>query len=155
MLEHEFLLQMSMMLDKKLEPIKTDIRDVKADVETLKADMHEMDVRLTESIHELDARLTGELAEVRADMHEMDVRLTESMHEMDDISLRADIRNINISLENEVMPRLQNIESCYLSTYKRYVDGIKQIDAIQADVDVMKIVMADHSEKIQGILKLA
>ncbi len=31
-----------------------------------------------------------------------------------------DVKVINLTLENDILPRLQNIESCYTSTYKRY-----------------------------------
>ena len=30
------------------------------------------------------------------------------------------IKLINLKLENDILPRLQTIEDCYLSTYKRY-----------------------------------
>jgi len=33
--------------------------------------------------------------------------------------IKDDVRDINLTLENNVLPRLQNIESCYISTYRR------------------------------------
>lgn len=33
------------------------------------------------------------------------------------------LTNIELTLENNILPRLQNIESCYTSTYKRYQSG--------------------------------
>ncbi len=63
--------------------------------------------------------------------------------------IKNDIRDMNLTLENDVLPRIQNIESCYTSTYKRYQSGINQIEAMQADIDVMKKVIVEHSEKIQ------
>lgn len=30
------------------------------------------------------------------------------------------LTNIELTLENNILPRLQNIESCYTSTYERY-----------------------------------
>lgn len=60
-------------------------------------------------------------------------------------------KNIELLLENDVLPRLQNIESCYTSTYRRYVDGINQVEAMQADIDIIKKVIAEHSEKLQKI----
>ncbi len=67
------------------------------------------------------------------------------------ISIRADIRSINIRMENDILPRLQNIEDCYLSTYRRYQSGVNQIDAIQADVDVLKAVVTNHSGILQNM----
>lgn len=37
--------------------------------------------------------------------------------------LKIDIRDIKLTLENDMNQRLQNIESCYTSTYKRYQSG--------------------------------
>ena len=61
------------------------------------------------------------------------------------------LKRIELTQENEILPRLQNIESCYTSTYKRYQTGIEQIDAIQADIEVIKSVVREHSEKLQKI----
>lgn len=57
------------------------------------------------------------------------------------------LTNIELTLENNILPRLQNIESCYTSTYKRYQSGANQIEAMQMDIEVMKKVIAEHSRK--------
>ena len=64
-------------------------------------------------------------------------------------AVKDDVRDIHLTLENDLLPRLQNIESCYTSTYKRYQSGVNQIEAIQADIDVIKKIIIQHSEKIQ------
>lgn len=61
------------------------------------------------------------------------------------------LKKIELTQENEILPRLQNIEACYTSTYKRYQTGTEQIEAMQADIDVMKSVIREHSEKLQKI----
>lgn len=61
------------------------------------------------------------------------------------------LKKIELTQENDILPRLQNIESCYTSTYKRYQTGVEQIDAMQADIDVIKSVIREHSEKLQKI----
>ena len=62
-----------------------------------------------------------------------------------------DVRSINLTLENDVLPRLQNIEACYTSTFNRYKSGVSQIEAMQTDIDVMKSVIREHSEKLQKL----
>ena len=66
-------------------------------------------------------------------------------------------QSIELLLENNIIPRLQNIESCYTSTFRRYTNRTEQIDAIQSDVDILKRVVSEHSEKLQKIsfLRLA
>lgn len=60
-------------------------------------------------------------------------------------------KSIEITLENEILPRLQNIESCYTSTYSRYKNGVTQIDQLQADMEIVKKVLQEHSEKLKKI----
>lgn len=61
------------------------------------------------------------------------------------------LKKIELTQENDILPRLQNIEACYTSTFKRYQTGVEQIEGMQADIDVMKKVIAEHSEKLQRI----
>lgn len=65
--------------------------------------------------------------------------------------INNDIHFLKLQNENDILPRLQNIESCYTTTYNRYKNGISQIDAMQNDIDVMKKVVTEHSEKLQQI----
>ena len=65
--------------------------------------------------------------------------------------LKKDIQQTRIILENDILPRLQNIESCYTSTFNRYSSGINQIEAIQSDIEILKKVVTEHSEKLQKI----
>jgi len=61
------------------------------------------------------------------------------------------LKRIELTQENDILPRLQNIETCYTSTFKRYQSGIEQIEAMQADIDVIKQVVTEHSEKLQKL----
>lgn len=65
--------------------------------------------------------------------------------------MKNDLRDIKLILENDILPRLQNIESCYTTTYKRYQSGTNQIDAIAQDVDILKKVVREHSEKLDKV----
>lgn len=39
--------------------------------------------------------------------------------------LDTKIKLVQLLLENDVLPRLQNIEVCYTSIYRRYANGIE------------------------------
>lgn len=54
-------------------------------------------------------------------------------------------------LENNVLPRLNTIESCYMDTFSRYKDSADQMSALVEDVAMLKKVVAEHSEKLQAI----
>ena len=47
-------------------------------------------------------------------------------------------------LENNVIPRLNTIESCYTETYNRYRDYADKIEAVFVDVDLLKKVVSEH-----------
>ncbi len=67
------------------------------------------------------------------------------------IKVETRLKTVELKMENDISTRLCNIESCYLDTYKRYQAGSEQIEGLQADVDVMKSVLIEHSTKIQKI----
>ena len=136
MTNYELLLEMSNMMDRKLNPIKEDIRELKEDVAVLKEDV---------------AVLKEDVAVLKEDVAELkeDVSVLKEGYSR----LEKEVRDIRLTQENDVLPRLQNIESCYISTFKRYADGILRMDSLQSDMDVVKMVVTEHSEKIQNLQK--
>ena len=52
--------------------------------------------------------------------------------------VKTDIKNTRILIENDILPRLQNIEACYTSTYRRYSNGIEEMKALKSDMDIIK-----------------
>ena len=62
------------------------------------------------------------------------------------------LRRIEVDLlENNVIPRLNTIESCYTGTYNRYIVHADKMEAAFADIELLKKVVAEHSEKLQKI----
>lgn len=61
------------------------------------------------------------------------------------------LKNIEQTQENEILSRLQNIESCYTSTYDRYKDNVEDYEAIKQDIAMFKKVVTEHSDKLQKI----
>lgn len=61
------------------------------------------------------------------------------------------LRRIELTQENEILPRLQNIESCYTSTYERYKNSVADYEAMKQDISIIKQVVAEHSEKLQKL----
>ena len=60
-------------------------------------------------------------------------------------------KKMELTLENNILPRLQTIEDCYLSTFKRYQSGVGQIEKMQNDIDVIKTTITNHSEILQRL----
>lgn len=62
--------------------------------------------------------------------------------------IQDSITQMKITQENDILPRLQNIEACYTSTYSRYSNGIEQLDAMLQDIEILKKVVTEHSKKL-------
>ena len=65
--------------------------------------------------------------------------------------LQTDVHMINLKLENDIDGRLQNIESCYTSTYRRYADGIGDIAKMKDDIFALQAVVRRHGEQLAKI----
>lgn len=65
--------------------------------------------------------------------------------------LKEEIKQLKLQNENIIIPRLQNIENCYTSTYDRYKNSVEDYEAMKADIQIMKQVIQEHSEKSKKI----
>lgn len=66
-------------------------------------------------------------------------------------SLESGLHSVRLFQENIILPRLNTIESCYLDTFKRYQKNADKMEIVYNDVDLLKKVAADHSEKLQKL----
>lgn len=70
----------------------------------------------------------------------------------DDIQeIKTRLKNIELVQENKILPRLEEIESCYTSTYDRYKDNVETYETMKQDISIIKKVVAEHSEKLQKL----
>lgn len=60
-------------------------------------------------------------------------------------------KNIELFLENDILPRLQNIESCYTSTNRKCASSLEDMESLKADMNIVKKVITHHSEKLSKI----
>lgn len=68
------------------------------------------------------------------------------------VPIKNQLTHIEVDLlENNVLPRLDTIESCHVSTFNRYKDSVEKIDAMESDIGLLKKVVSDHSAKLQQI----
>ena len=95
----------------------------------------------------------GSLKSDMRDLKEDVIDLKEGLHTLDQRvrSVEQKQQFTNLTLENDVLPRLQTIEACYTSTYQRYADGIADMDSLKGDIAIVKKVVAEHSDRQQKI----
>ena len=66
--------------------------------------------------------------------------------------IESRIKRIEVDLlENNVIPRLNTIESCYTSTFDRYKDSVDDYESMKQDIAIIKKVVAEHSEELQKL----
>ena len=61
-------------------------------------------------------------------------------------------RRFALFQENEVLPRLRNIQECYVSTFRRYKDYSDRMEASFEDLTLVKEDVTEHSGKLNQIL---
>ncbi len=70
----------------------------------------------------------------------------------DDIkSIKAEQKRINIIIENEIRSDIKLLAENYMPAAHKYTKDSEKIAAMQADIDVLKSVVREHSEKLQKI----
>ena len=135
-LTNDDLLAISQLLDVKLkaeiQPIKNEIQNLKGEIQAVKTEIQAVKAELQAEIQAVRAELEAEIQAVRAD-------------------LQTQILQMKLFQENVMMPRLNTIEACYLSTYNRYKDSVEGYDALQADNALMKSIIMEHSDKLQKL----
>ena len=63
--------------------------------------------------------------------------------------LKNELQRVKLFQENIIMPRLNEIEVCYTSTYDRYKEHADRMERTYDDVAILKQVVTGHSEKLQ------
>lgn len=66
--------------------------------------------------------------------------------------LENDVKYIRVvQLENNVIPRLDRLEECYLDAAKGFRERAEQIDTMAEDIRVLTNVVTEHSEKLDKL----
>ncbi len=127
MTDHELLLAISGIMDKKLIPIENRL-------DAMQDEIHIMQ---------------GEIRNMQGEIRDMQGKIYSIQGEIRDI--QGEIHNIRLFQENVILPRLNTIESCYMDTYERYKSYADKIESVFADTELLKKVVSEHSEKLQKI----
>ncbi len=105
-----------------------------------------LDARLKPIEHELKV-LKAEVKDLKGEVKGLKAEVDGLKAEVD--TLKTEIHQIKLFQENIIMPRLNDIEVCYTSTYQRYKDHADRMEQTYEDVALLKKVVAGHSEMLQ------
>jgi len=133
--------EISGMLENMQNSLRTEIAETRDSLQS------SLRAEIAETRDSLQNSLRAEIAETRDSLQNS---LRAEIAETRD-SLQSQLTQINLTLEQNVVPRLNTIESCYVSTYERYSQGINQLESIQSDILVMKDVIMKHSTQLAKI----
>ena len=133
---NELLLAISDMMDQKLD-------SVYVRMDTME---NRLEAKIDAKINALDAKINALDAKIDAKINALDAKI-----DAVDERLSQGIRDINVTLENVVIPRINHIEQCYLDTSERYIKETGRINGLVADVQVIKSVVQNHSEQLRKI----
>lgn len=144
MSDNELLLAISNMID----PIREDVQEIKSRVRSIENRVEKIEnrvERIENRVENIENRV--ERIENRVERIENRVERIENRTE----SIENRVKKMEIVQENEILPRLNTIESCYTSTYDRYKDSVDGYGTMKQDITIIKKVVAEHSEKLQKI----
>lgn len=83
----------------------------------------------------LDTKLKAELKPIQDDIE----------------TIKNEQKRSNIIIENEIRSDVRMLAENYMPAANKYEKATAKIEAMQADIDVMKSVIREHSEKLQKI----
>lgn len=116
MTDHEILSAMSEMTDSLKESMREEMSEM---ADSLRGEMSEMAEVLRGEMSEMKESLRGEMSEmiqpIKEDLQEIKTR----------------VKKVELTQENEILPRLNTIEACYTSTYERYKNSVEDYETMK------------------------
>ena len=155
------------------DEIKSDINELRDEMhemrDELRGELGQLRDEMRGEMGQLRDEMRGEMGQLRDEVHEeihrmrvdneeqflrMSTSIDNRLECLEDIKedirdMKKRITKLEITQENEVLPQLREIQQCYVDTYHRYQDGIERNQGIYDDVHALKIVVADHSDRLR------
>ena len=147
-LTKEDLLAISQIFSEQIKPLDEKLTKIEERMTALEERVSRLEERMT-ALEERVTRLEERMAALEERVTVLEGRV--SHLEECVINLEGRATRMELLMENDMLPRLQNIEACYTSTYKRYAHGTDQIETMQEDINTLKKVVQEHSEKLKRL----
>ena len=151
-LTKEDLLAIAQVLDKKLDtrlnPMENGIGEIRVHIGKLEDGVKKVEVRLG-NVEEKVGKMEVRLGNVEEKVEKMEVRFGNVEEKIGKVENR--LQKIEVGLENDIVPRLNTIENCYTTTYNRYSTYADKMETCFSDVELLKTIVSEHSEKLRKI----
>lgn len=158
-LEIKLKLAMEKTLEEKLEEKLEQKLDRKLDEKLEEKLEQKLDEKLEQKLDEkLERKLDEKLAPIRADitiLKEQVLSLTDRMGrvEADIEDIRKQQERTSKIIENQLIPNIQLLAENYVPAARRYQESEQKQTAMENDIKLLKIVVADHSAKLCELAK--
>ena len=126
----------------KIDLILHEFQKVHSKLDSIETKMDRLETRMDS----LEARIDN----IEKNIAELNARVTNVENNITEIKTK--ITNIEVvQLENNVIPRLNTIESCYTDTYQRYRNNNDKIEQFLPHIEILIETVSKHSEKLDKI----
>ena len=139
MTDKELLVSISQIMDNKIKP--------------LEKRLDEFDEKLDRKIDNIEQKLSVEFSRLDNKINNVEKKLSAEISRLDsDIQrINSNITLLNRQIDNSVVPRLNEIENCYLSTSERYMQETDKFVSFGTDLAVIKDVVIEHGNRLKAI----
>ena len=134
-LEEKLETKLDQKLDQKLAPINERLENIETRVENIETRVENIEAR----VENIETRV--ENIEARVD----------AMEKIQNEEILPRIKQLEVDNETDIIPKFNEITSCYLSTYKRYEKDADLIEQMCTDIQIIKLAVQSHSEHLQKI----
>lgn len=124
MSNNELLLALSEMMDNKLKPLNEKINKIEADVNHSFEKMNKIEADMNHGFEKIN--------KIEADMNQ-------------------GFNKLSVILENEIRPDIKLLAENYLPAAKRYEKALLETESMKVDIELLKKVVMEHSEKLHKI----
>ena len=149
-------------LETKVDVIDSRLTSLELKVDKLEAKVDTIDSRLTNlelkvdkleaKVDAIDSRLTNlelKVDKLEAKVDAIDSRLTSLELKVDKLETKAD--TLEIHIENVTDKNIALLAENYVPAARQFEKASYKIESLQADSDIIKKVLGEHSEKLQRI----
>ena len=134
---------------------KEEIRKVNVRIDML-------DEKLTNKIEEVDARLSARMDKLDSRMDGLESGMDKLEKRVDNMDGRFSTRLDNLedkvtsmdrTIRHDIVPQLATVSSICAEAMEKYIKTADKIEYVQADVEILKRVTADHHEQLKKLNK--
>lgn len=138
-------------MEDHMSSIETRMDSMETRMSSMETRMDSMETRMSSIETRMDSMETR-MSSIETRMDSMETRMDSIENQLGEVSQRLgkvenDVRQIKITQETEILPRLNTIESCYTDTYKRYAKGADKIEQMEMDIGILKIAVLNGSRR--------